>query len=274
MASPAGRRGPRLLTAYRGLLRAGIGQALAYRGQLSIWVLTSLFPLVLMAVWLSVVAESGPAAGWRREDFLSYYVASAALFHVTTSFLIWRWDGDLRSGELSARMLRPVDPFHHYLCLDLGQRLVTLAVLLPLVTLAALVVPGVDYDLDPLRALLVAVAVAGGFLLASVSAMAFAMVAFWTTQAGNAYALWWGAGAFVSGWVAPVDLFPDAVRNVALLLPFRSSVGFPLEMLMGRLDGRETATGFAVTAGWLAVTTAVYRLLWHRGLRRYQAVGG
>ena len=33
-------------------------------------------------------------------------------------------------------------------------------------------------------------------------AMAFATIGFWTTQAGNLYSLWWGIGAFLSGWIA------------------------------------------------------------------------
>jgi ABC-2 type transport system permease protein len=73
-----------MIAAYRALIHAHIGVGLAYRARLTIWTLSSLFPLLLMAVWLAVVDEVGPAAGWGRTDFVSYYAAAALLYHTTT----------------------------------------------------------------------------------------------------------------------------------------------------------------------------------------------
>lgn len=47
-----------MIAAYRALLRANIGVGLA---RLTIWILSSLLPLLLMAVWLAVVDGVGPA---------------------------------------------------------------------------------------------------------------------------------------------------------------------------------------------------------------------
>lgn len=263
-----------LVTAYRGLLRAGLARALAYRAQLSIWILSSLFPLVLMTVWLSVVDAQGPAAGWTRADFVSYYVASAVLFHVTSTFVTWDWDRDLRSGDLSFRLLKPVSPIHHYLAMEIGQRAVTTSALVPAVVVLAVVLDDVRYPVGPATWVLVVVAAVAGFALSAAMAFTFAMIAFWTTQTGNLYSLWWGGGAFLSGWIAPVSVLPPPLRVAAEVLPFRSVLGFPLELALGRLDVAATARGFAVTAVWLAVFVALQRLLWRRGIAHYQAVGG
>ena len=136
--SPGVRRSHDL--AYRALLRAHIGMGVAYRARLTVWILSSLFPLLMMAVWLSVVDEVGPTAGWRTSDFVSYYAGGALLFHTTTSFLTWVWDADLRSGDMSFKLLKPIDPFHQYLTQEIGLRVVVLAFLLPaliVLTLAA-----------------------------------------------------------------------------------------------------------------------------------------
>ena len=263
-----------LLHAYRGMVRAAVARTLAYRAQLTIWVLTSLFPLIMMTVWLSVVDQVGPAAGWDRSDFVSYYVAAAALFHVTTSHLTWAWDEDVRTGDLSFRLLKPVSPVHHHVAMEIGFRSVTVAALLPLVVAAALLLDDVRYPVGPGTAVLVLVAVVAAFALSSVMSLAFAMGSFWTTQSANLYALWWGAGAFLSGWIAPVSVLPGPVRAAAEVLPFRSALGFPLELLLGRLDAGEVVAGFTVTAVWLGVFLAVQQVLWRRGLVRYQAVGG
>ncbi len=64
-------------------------------------------------------------------------------------------------------------------------------------------------------------------------ASTFALIGFWRTQTANLWMLWWGLGSFASGWVAPLELMPDRLRTAALVLPFRTTMGFPLEVLMG-----------------------------------------
>jgi len=263
-----------VLAAYPALVRSSAQVALVYRGRMVVWFLTGFFPLLLMAVWLTVVAGSGPPRGWTTGDFLAYYVAAAVLWHLSGQHVVWEWDADQRSGDLSVRLMRPMHPFHHYATADLGQRIVSLSVLLPVLALAAVVVPGLDYDLTAGRAVGAGVAVVLAYLLSLVMASAFALVGFWSTQTANTWMLWWGLGSFASGWVAPLELMPDWLRSAALLLPFRTTMGFPVELLTGRLDGGQVAFGFAVGLGWLAVFAVVYLATWPRGVRRYQAVAG
>ena len=58
------------------------------------------------------------------------------------------------------------------------------------------------------------------------------------------------------------------------LLPFRSTLGFPAELLAGRHDGRQVAVGFLVGVAWTALFAALYVAGWRRGIRRFQAVAG
>jgi ABC-2 type transport system permease protein len=221
-----------------------------------------------------VVAEGGPPAGWTRDDFLSYYVAAVVLWNLSGQHVVWQWDVDLRSGDLSHRLMRPVHPFHQYAASDLGHRAVLGTMLLPALVLAAVLVPGVDYDLDPARAVAVACAVVLSYAVSLLMASTFALVGFWSTQTANLWMLWWGLGSFASGWVAPLDLMPQWLRTMALMLPFRTTMGFPIELLLGRLSAAQVAYGFAVGLAWLAAFAGFYRIVWRRGIRRYQAVAG
>jgi ABC-2 type transport system permease protein len=101
----------------------------------------------------------------------------------------------------------------------------------------------------------------------------FGMIGFWSTQANNLYSLWFGAGQFLSGWIAPLALFPPGIRMFATWLPFRSTLGFPVEVLLGRTSGPALALGFLVSAGWILFFWIIYRVLWKYGLRRYESVG-
>jgi ABC-2 type transport system permease protein len=58
------------------------------------------------------------------------------------------------------------------------------------------------------------------------------------------------------------------------LLPFRSSMGFPLEILLDRLRPNEVVFGFTITLAWIGVFAVLYRLGWRSGIKSFQAVGG
>lgn len=262
------------LAAYPGLVASSTQVALAYRGRMVVWFLTGFFPLLLMAVWLTVVAEGGPPAGFTAGDFIAYYAAATVLWHLSGQHVVWEWDADLRSGDLSMRLLRPVHPFHQYAAGDVGHRLVALAMLLPVLVVASLVVPGLDYDLTPARALGTGLAVVLAYLLSLLMASTFALVGFWSTQVSNLWMLWWGVGSFASGWVAPLELMPGWLQAAGSVLPFRYTMGFPVELVMGRLDAAATVSGFAVGLAWVGAFTVLYLAAWRRGVRRYQAVAG
>jgi ABC-2 type transport system permease protein len=262
-----------LLRAYPALIRAAWARALEYRAQVVLWLLSGIFPLVMLLVWLAVIAEAGPLAGWDQADFISYYVAAALVFQLTGSWVLWDWQDDIRLGNLSFKLLKPLDPLHHFVSDTLGFKLLLIVLILPIFAAAAWLSPSIHYGLTPGRALLFVAALAGGLAVSTFMGSAFAMIAFWSTQSGNLFSLFYGVGQFLSGWIAPLALFPAGFRQAAHWLPFRSLIGFPVEVLLGHLGPAETAFGFAVTAFWAVVFAVIYRLLWHKGLRRYEAVG-
>ena len=56
--------------------------------------------------------------------------------------------------------------------------------------------------------------------------------------------------------------------------PFTYELFFPAQVGMERIQGAALVEGLAIQAGWLLVAWGCARVLWARGLRKYQAVGG
>jgi ABC-2 type transport system permease protein len=263
----------KLMRVYAALLRTAWATMLEYRAQAILWILSFVFPLVMMNVWLAVIDEAGPLVGWGRGDFISYYIAATVVNYLTSAWMVWDWDEHIRTGSLSMKLLYPVDPFHQLLNWELGWKLFMLLTLVPLVSMIAWLSPAIDYPLTWDRAMAVGLSVIAGFALNVGMSCAFAMLSFWSTQTNNLFQLWSGLGQFFSGWIAPLALFPEAFRQFASLLPFRYTLSFPLEILMGQLAWPEMASGFLVTGGWGVLFFAAYRALWRLGIRRYEAVG-
>ncbi len=264
---------PDWVRAYPQLLRAALQVTLTYRARLMFVFTGALFPMLLLFVWLTVAAGGPTAAGWDAGRFVSYYLAAAVVYNLTSSEISWNWDSDLRTGELSSKLLRPVPVFHQYAAAEAGSRIVPALLLVPVLICLAIALPMVAYPVGAATLLAALLATVCAFAMAVLMSSTFALIGFWTTQASNIYLVWWGLGAFASGWVAPLAVMPHWLRRIAQALPFRYSVGFPVEIALGASTG-EIVAGFAVAIGWLGVFAGAYTMLWRRGVRHFQAVGG
>lgn len=258
----------------RAFARIGVGQRLAYRATVAFVALRGLFPLLLALVWLTVVDTSGPPAGWTATRLATYYFVVAVVDIVATSEASWTWDDDIRSGEINAKLLRPAPVFVQYTAIEAGRNAAGAIVMAPAAVLLAVLVPAISLPNDAGR---LTGAVLATVLAAAVSATmtsAIALIGLWTTQSTNIYLLWWGLGSFFSGLVAPLALMPPWLRATATVLPFRYTLGLPAEIVTGRLSVPAVIAAFATGLGWLAAFGLAYRVLWRRGIRRFQAVGG
>ena len=117
-------------------------------------------------------------------------------------------------------------------------------------------------------ALLLAVALR--FLLA----YALALLALWSERADALLGLNDTLLFLLAGQVAPTAVLPGALRGIATVLPYRYMIGFPIELLLGRLSPAQVRAGFACQLGWLATALLLQKIVWKQGIRRYSAVGG
>ena len=71
-----------------------------------------------------------------------------------------------------------------------------------------------------------------------------------------------------------IDLFPAAVREIALWLPFRFHLSFPIELMLGRWTRGEALELLAAQWAYVLLFAIATRVAWRSGLRHYAAYGG
>jgi len=115
-------------------------------------------------------------------------------------------------------------------------------------------------------------AMAAAFVLRFVMQYAFAMLTFWTERANAIEDLFFMLYLFLSGFLAPLELFPAGVREFAMLTPFPYLVYVPAQLL---IDGPVPDLGraSAVMLAWVVVFIVLYRVMWRAGLKRFSAMG-
>ena len=78
----------------------------------------------------------------------------------------------------------------------------------------------------------------------------------------------------LAGQVAPLAVLPPALQTLAMVLPFRYMLGFPVEVITNQLDAAGLLLGFSIQLAWVTVALILSIVLWRRGLSHYEAVGG
>ena len=259
------------LKAYPALLKAYWARALEYRSQILIYILSSVLPLVMMLVWLTI-AEQGPITGYDSTAFISYFLMVTLMRRMTGAWIIWEMDNDIRKGTLSPQLLKPINPIHHLFARVLASKPVQIILVGPPVAIAAILL-GARYDLSIGSLLLTTLAACGGLLIEFFAQAIIGTTAFWITQANSLAEAWFLVRALFSGWIIPIDLFPPVITNVLTYLPFRYALSFPVEIILGRRSLAEIGIGLAIQFAWVTAFYLAYRALWQRGLKRYGAVG-
>jgi ABC-2 type transport system permease protein len=254
------------------LLRTAWSEALAYRGQLIIWVLTGALPLVMLAVW-QTLASNGAVGGYSGDDFVAYYVGALTLRQITGVWVIWDMEREIRMGELSPHLLRPYHPLLRYLAMALADKPLRLVMAVPICLVALLLAPGAMPHPSALSLVALPLAIVLAFLVYFCNQCCVGLLSFWWTQVLAIQDFWFGLYALCSGYLVPLDLFPAPVAQVMRLLPFRALLGFPVDLLLGRLDESQIAQGLGLQIFWLVALFGLMQLLWSQGVRRYSAVG-
>jgi ABC-2 type transport system permease protein len=131
-----------------------------------------------------------------------------------------------------------------------------------------------EFHLTAAAVILFVPAIILGWLLRYIWGYSLALLAFWATRADGLLAVQDSLLFLLAGQVAPVMLLPGLIREIAIILPFRYMLGFPVEVLTTPLSDAALIQGFAIQAGWLVLTIIAARMIWRAGIRRYEAVGG
>jgi ABC-2 type transport system permease protein len=259
----------KLLRTARVLLSVYYAYMVEYRAELLLWVLSGTLPLILMGVWAEA-AQSGEF-GLEPIEFIRYFLAVFIVRQLTVVWVVWEFEREVLEGRLSPYLLQPIDPVWRHFFSHIAERFARLPFALLLIGLFLWLYPEAAWLPTPGSFLLALVAMIFSFCLRFVMQYTFALLSFWTERASAIEQFWYLIYTFLSGMIAPLELFPEAVRNVVLWTPFPYLIYFPASLLIERPVN--VAQGFAAMALWFVLFLGLNRWLWRQGLKQYSGMG-
>src|SRR3954471_18354985 len=130
-----------LLVLYRAQFKTTIAEQFQYRGALVIWLIGLILePVIYLSVWSTVAqSQGGTVDGFTAADFAAYYLIALVVSQATFTWIMWEMEYWIRQGNLSPLLVSPVHPIHRHIANNLTFKLLTMAVVVPVVVVLTIV---------------------------------------------------------------------------------------------------------------------------------------
>lgn len=264
---------------YWHVLNIGLQNTLVYRMNFLFRATFGLIPLIaVISVWRTIYAgkPGGQIASYELTQMISYYLVITivdALTAVTEDD--WQIAADIKDGNISQFLLKPMDYLTYRLCLFGAGRLVYAAfALVPTVVFIWLLRDNFVLPPDAASAAGFVVSLVLTALLQFLFSFTLALLAFWVLEVATFIFIAFAFEYIAGGHLFPLDLLPPAVVSALDYTPFPYMLFFPVSIWLGRVNGNALWLGVLVQLLWVIAAYALARLVWSRGIKKYSAVGG
>jgi len=177
-------------------------------------------------------------------------------------------------GVLSIRLLRPAHPLYVFLTEHLAAIPLRGVVAVPVGIFLLLAVDGDHIVSDPLQMVMLPLVFCGAWLITFFSMAIIGALGMIIERSVTIWEVWFGLYALLSGYLVPTELLPGWIDRVARWLPFRYMLGFPVELLTGKVATRAQAfTELGIQWGMVLLLALGALKMWNVGVRHFEAYG-
>ena len=268
------------MSKYLHVLNIGVQNTLVYRVNFLVRACFGLIPLTAtLFMWQAIYAGKGAGGnveGYLYGQMVSYYLIVTIVDGLTAvAEDDWQIAADIKDGNISQFLLKPIDYLSYRLTLYCGGRMIYSA--FALIPIAIFIYFKREFlelpaDAGTMGLFLISTLLAG--LLQFFISYTMALLAFWVMEVSTFIFILFAFEALAGGQLFPLDILPRGVQEVLRYTPFPYEMFFPVSIYLGRAQGAELIGGLAMQTVWVGVAYLTARLVWRRGIRRYTASGG
>ena len=277
-----------MLKKYKPFLRASAMDVMAYKFNILVWVIVTLFEVAcLVFLWFAVYqsSEGGIDAsinGFTYKEMIAYVVLTTIFGFVTfNNDTLWIINNDIRKGTIGNYLIKPISYRGKFVASNIGALLImTLIFGIPLYSIGLGVLIGIGFL--PIVSVWEFIAHIGLFLVAGVLACLindtiayiFGILCFYTTSAWGLNSLKTTIIAFLSGTLLPLAFFPPILRDIVGYMPFAGLSQNPVLILMMKYDYFESAKVILIALAWLVILELFSKLLFCHAIKKVTVQGG
>ncbi len=259
-----------------GVVAAAMKIQMAYRFDFFMAILGSLLTMSLMYFLWASIFRSSTSIEMSYPALITYVCLGQAFSFARPGQrrIMMRISQGIRSGDVLLDLVRPTDYQMLIFSDTIGAYLMeTITVSLPSYLLAVFLFR-IAAPVTPEAAAGFILSLIGSLFLVLSLDFFIGLMAFWTFNV-------WGLGYakiaildILAGTIIPLTLFPEWLRRIAMLLPFKDMAYTPLAIYVGQISGSAIWTSILIQFGWGIGLVLLTRLVWIKARRRIEIQGG
>ncbi|MEM1486163.1 ABC-2 family transporter protein [Oscillospiraceae bacterium PP1C4] len=231
-----------------------------------------MMPIIYMLVWV-VAAGNGSVFGFTKNDFVVYYTVLIFVNQLTYPVSHWTVGDSIFNGTFSNWLLRPLPPIYEAIASDIAVKVICVP-FTAVFTLGMVIIFGIQISLTAINSLLFIVCLLLAQILRFMLAYTLSLLALFTNKIHSFLSINDILIFLFAGQVIPTMLLPGIIRNISFVLPYRYMLGFPIEILLGKLSDTQVAFGMSIQLIWILIVLMLNLIIWKKGIRHYSSIGG
>lgn len=250
-------------------------EMLTYRLNFAMWRLRMVLGfLTVYFLWSAVLPQDGELFGYSYSAMLTYILLGQLVTAIVLSTKTHEIAENINSGDLSTFLIKPFGYFKYWFFRDFGDKAMNvLFSIVELTVLFFLLKPPIFLQTNFYYLGLFVLSIILGVLMHFCISSILSLTGFWSPEVWAPRFIFYILITFFTGGMFPLDILPEPIYKVFMLLPFAYLQYFPLKIYLGNLGFGEIFQGLLISTVWTSVFFILMNLIFRAGLRSYTAVG-
>lgn len=249
---------------------------LAYRANIISYSFGHLFEIISqITIWTVIYQGTSMIKGYNYQEMMTYVIIGWFILFATSNYGFEdRIAKDIHQGTLSNMIVKPMSYIRYIIAVSMGRVVIAFFTVFTIeAILIFLLRDKIIINYEPATLFLMLFMLITAFFIKLLFSILIGLLAFWIVEISGTYFSLNIFSKFLSGAYFPMNLLPAAFVNISLFFPFIYTFFIPLQLYLKKITFLEALRGFGVEILWLFLLYLIIKLVWHFGLKKYEAAG-
>lgn len=223
-------------------------------------------------LWNDVYGQKAVLLGYSKQQMITYYIIVGYLFSsIYASLPIAQ---EIQDGSLSMYITKPINYLWHHYWLTLAKRTFRLLLGLPILIIVFAVFKNDLYLVADFKSYLILLLTClGAINILFLFDVILNFLEFWLFQSSSIALISDTIVSFFAGTLIPIFFLPTYIQTIGNFLPFKYTGFFIIDSFLGKNSLTQVLFGVGVQIFWTLFLLFFVKIMWNRGLKKYEAVG-
>lgn len=237
------------------------------------WFIVGVIPsIILVLVWLTILGDRPSINGFTKGDFIVYYLFITFSWYIIGGSFVYPVGNGIKDGKINTTLLKPYNIVMGMFIQEQAWKVLSILVALPpTIFILFFFRDAIHINLSFLQIIMLIISIILGAIIFALLEAIAGLTAFWVTEVWPVAQLNEMFRSLFGGGMLPLTFLPPSILFIANILPYKYTFYVPVSILLSKSPN--ILIDIAMQLLYIFVLYIIYRFLWNRGIRKYEAVG-